>query len=468
MKILFVDDDDSIRDLFVLVLDNIFDQVQIVECTSGNNAIRRLQESSEYDLIISDFNMPNGTGSDLYDFILTEKIKTPFVLFTTESHQSISSIFPKFHSRENLDAQLAKNFDRKLFRSFVIEFVSKMVPGWGHLASQDQVPATEINYSKVRLPYFWRFNTTLCDVYLRLSDSGSKYIKIFNQGDNYSRSDIDRFATKLNVSNQKFLYINSKDYDRFSTSFYQTPFLIFDKEKILGQQEDVIVTTQAIIQEIAQSAGISSTAIKLSDESVNEIVKIVENDDFKLKLSSILKRVREQKDYLYDHSYLLSCVAAAICLHMDWTYKETIRKLSYAAIFHDITLDDPILAKVDNLDLEVLRKFPKEKIRKYQKHPQEIADMVREARVFPPGVDTIILQHHENAEGNGFPHQISPLKLYPLVAVFIIAHDFINRLYEVDFDNGKYESIIAAFQKRYNTGHFKKPMEALKKMYSSS
>ncbi|PJB52881.1 MAG: DNA-binding response regulator, partial [Bdellovibrio sp. CG_4_9_14_3_um_filter_39_7] len=40
MRILIVDDDDSIRDYLIIVLENLLDSLDIIECTSSQEALK--------------------------------------------------------------------------------------------------------------------------------------------------------------------------------------------------------------------------------------------------------------------------------------------------------------------------------------------------------------------------------------------------------------------------------------------
>ena len=60
MKILYIEDSDEVRQLYVVLLDNIFPDVNIVETFSGNQAIAILhKQENVFDLIICDYEMPD-------------------------------------------------------------------------------------------------------------------------------------------------------------------------------------------------------------------------------------------------------------------------------------------------------------------------------------------------------------------------------------------------------------------------
>jgi len=145
---------------------------------------------------------------------------------------------------------------------------------------------------------------------------------------------------------------------------------------------------------------------------------------------------------------------------MKWETPEIITKLVYASIFHDLQLNDPDLAFIDNLNSDKLIDYPIEEITKFKQHPTLMAEMITKSRTIPLDVDTIIAQHHENVYGTGFPMQLKPFNIMPIVCVFIISHDFVNKLYENDFDPDSISYICDEFRKKYAIGNFEKIINA--------
>ena len=65
MKILIIEDDDTIRQLAVLSLTKSFPGSEIIEAADGQAAMI-LYDKHKFDLIICDFEMPNKNGGDVY------------------------------------------------------------------------------------------------------------------------------------------------------------------------------------------------------------------------------------------------------------------------------------------------------------------------------------------------------------------------------------------------------------------
>ena len=80
MKILICDDEQFILEGFVFFLSD-FD-VEVTTATSGNDAISKLTE--KFDVIISDYRMPDGDGKELLTYIRANESLFPgrFILFS--------------------------------------------------------------------------------------------------------------------------------------------------------------------------------------------------------------------------------------------------------------------------------------------------------------------------------------------------------------------------------------------------
>jgi HD-GYP domain-containing protein (c-di-GMP phosphodiesterase class II) len=75
----------------------------------------------------------------------------------------------------------------------------------------------------------------------------------------------------------------------------------------------------------------------------------------------------------------------------------------------------------------------------------------------------IIAQHHERADGTGFPRGLAQTYIAPLGAVFIVAHD----MAQVALKKGpefKPADFLAEIRDKYKTGQFRKVVQAIEQM----
>jgi len=85
MRILIVDDSSTMR----RIIGNVVQQLGISkedfdEAEDGVVAWKLFQEKNNYDVVLTDWNMPNMNGLDLVKHIRTADKKVPIVMITTE------------------------------------------------------------------------------------------------------------------------------------------------------------------------------------------------------------------------------------------------------------------------------------------------------------------------------------------------------------------------------------------------
>lgn len=89
IHLLVVDDDESLRQLLAYRLSHeLNDQVRIrvSEAKSGNEAIELLKAGRKFCLIISDYEMPDGDGCELQDYLIKSKSDSFLMFYSSEAN----------------------------------------------------------------------------------------------------------------------------------------------------------------------------------------------------------------------------------------------------------------------------------------------------------------------------------------------------------------------------------------------
>lgn len=79
-KILIVDDEEMLQDLFELIFLSEFD-CQTFKAGNGKEAMDLLKKGEQFDLIVSDYKMPLATGGELCLYNM-QNANIPFFLFS--------------------------------------------------------------------------------------------------------------------------------------------------------------------------------------------------------------------------------------------------------------------------------------------------------------------------------------------------------------------------------------------------
>lgn len=82
IRCLVAEDEWYISDLLEHRIKEAFD-ADVILVESGNKAIDVLNHDKNFDFIVSDFQMYDGTGEDLLNFLIENNIKIPFAFYTS-------------------------------------------------------------------------------------------------------------------------------------------------------------------------------------------------------------------------------------------------------------------------------------------------------------------------------------------------------------------------------------------------
>ena len=106
MKILVADNLVEIRLLLSLMLQTSID-AKIDEADDGEQALQLIHQNGPYDLVISDYDMPNKNGCEFYNELRHLYPSTPFILVSSDAESYLKE-FKSFHNF----SYIQKPFDR--------------------------------------------------------------------------------------------------------------------------------------------------------------------------------------------------------------------------------------------------------------------------------------------------------------------------------------------------------------------
>ncbi len=442
-SIVIIEEKGEIRDRVFFAIANSSLKFQTHHFFSITDACEYLNNKNHVDLIVlGRFTEPKNY-IDFLKHLNLNNIKTPIMTFDEGNISKLENEFLKINQKSVVLKFNIKQGD------FEDEF--------HYILTQNRVgdiAEERKKFKKIKIVYFLRFNKALCDIYLKISND--KFIKIIHAGDEYKRDFIYKFSDKR----VRYLYIEEGDYDHFSGCILNTPFLIFSENSEEMDSMDLCSMTLEVIHDLVKTTGISPDVIKLVDAVTNKIESDINR---KSNLRDLLFRLKNRRDYLYDHSYLVAYLSIAVCREMEWDSETTRNKLTYAAILHDVLIDDPELAFAFDLGLDELSTFSEKDIEEYKKHPELTARLISDCSRLPPNIDKIVLQHHERPNGTGFPRRLSATNISKLSGIFNLCHEFVNDLYHNDFDSAKLPLILSKLEISYAKGNYRDGVIGIRK-----
>jgi hypothetical protein len=224
-----------------------------------------------------------------------------------------------------------------------------------------------------------------------------------------------------------------------------------------------------VVHDVVSRVGFSKEVQELAKKAAALTLKALGSSP---KLSMILSRLkRHEGRYIASHSLMLAEIACAIAHRVGAGSPQVFLKLTMASFLHDLMLEDDTLARVRSLP-ELERVQPSEEgkesalVRAYRLHPVRAARYAACFDEIPTDVDTILLQHHEQPDGSGFPRGLVHQQMNPLACLFIVAHELLD-FYLDTVPSGDRGLVVQAFLNEKkpkfasNTGDFQKIWDSL-------
>tara|TARA_B110001454_G_scaffold219203_1_gene252189 strand:+ start:117412 stop:118746 length:1335 start_codon:yes stop_codon:yes gene_type:complete len=407
MKVLIVEDEIDVADLIQIFISLEFPEAEITIASDGKDALEKLNVLKGVDFIFSDFNMPIKNGGDLYLEVRQLYPETPFILITSED--------PKKH-KQFLGAtnfyHIDKPFSDKDISNRIVQIQSgiKTSPG----KSKDYVPV-----DVMALQRLFKINTSL---YLKISSE--KFVKVLHPGSEFNQSEVHRFSDKAIDE----LYIEKIDFENFIKDYRKNVFSRLAWEKVKTEEKfEILVDDIALIGKASRIFGWSPAVVALAQENISNVINVVKTEPAFARWGEMLKNDKNKK--LASHTILLTFMLTELATRMNWASQGTIEKLTFAAILHDIELNDDLFADKQTLLMhdEIVNLKETAPESKVLSHPIDAAQLTLNWPMCPSDVDVIIRQHHERPDGRGFPLGLASFKISPLSAAFIMCEDVIYK-----------------------------------------
>jgi len=439
MQILLVKSDDTQRSAFAFILNTEFG-ISVKEANSmqvGLNFL--LDDANKFDLLICDDSAEN---QKLLKYLLTGDGNTRALIIKDPNVPSILA-FPDliagYINPSNISDELKKHFAEKL-NSF------KPEPKGG----------VDADYCRIRAQTALQKFPLMLDLFVRLS--AEKYVRVFKKGDSFTEKDITNFLTKKQI---EYLFCQKGDAVLLAKKLKEDMERDFKLATATpeGGTKAAAAAQEAAI-ELGNRIGFTPEVQAVAKQGIVSCLKTIGNG--KPQLAKIVRGIMAEKDkYVGSHAILTAQFACSLANGLSWSSETTYHKLTFAAFFHDMIITNNKLAQVKDLAELERRKseFTEEEYKRYKQHPSAIAQIIKTFSEVPPDVDLIIAQHHERPNGTGFPRGLSAQNIAPLSAVFIIAHDLVDYI----FDNGMrdIELFFGEYKEKYSQGHFKKMLASI-------
>ncbi len=313
------------------------------------------------------------------------------------------------------------------------------------------------SYFPIQIQHLAEVDTEICDVDVYIYESDN-FDLIIEKGEAFPFILIE----ELKGSGVVHLYVEKNERLKFVNQMTAN-ILNALKSEGLSDEKQISLGSVAFdtVQNMLELSGMTENAVELAQESVNNMVRLVEHGD---PLFDLLRKLKENTDsYLFQHSVLIAAIAHKVVLSMDWGSEEKADKICFVALFHDICLENDEQAKIyTNRDLRKSSLSEREK-KVVEQHALKASMLVKANPNVPFGADSIILQHHGMLNGIGFSAEQNS-SLSQMAIVFMVVEDFCNRIISVEPEFFNRANIINSLKRKYSKGMFRKVVEVIENM----
>lgn len=195
-------------------------------------------------------------------------------------------------------------------------------------------------------------------------------------------------------------------------------------EKLKEKRENLRKCTENYNATMKDIPNIMDKMVTGSQEAVNNAKTIVTKiaGNFLGDYDSImhLMAIKETEESIYYHSLNVSVLALMLGANAKLTPIE-MRDLGMGTLFHDIGK-----SRIDNKVLNKNAPLTKAEQNLIQLHPRYGIEIVSKSKSFPSAAAMVILQHHEEYNGNGYPQHLKGDKISKLARITSVVNMYDN------------------------------------------
>ncbi|TNF27299.1 MAG: response regulator [Deltaproteobacteria bacterium] len=449
MKILYAEDNLEIASLFLEILNENFPEFKVFHVDNGKKAIDYLQ-SDIFDLVISDYTMPEVNGGGVLNYMLDNNREEPFILITGEKIK----LLPEFKGKTPTDKM--KFLNKPVDEDVIVQTIARMLNLTDHLQEEGSSIPKDNDFIGIEISRITNLNSAPCDFYLRLNES--KMIKVINRNGIELQDIVNKYDSK-GVSK---LYVVQSDLEDFNNSLTKRIEIALDSKEELSTNSRVALAGDAIItvQENLLNFGIKEDFVNHANKIVDHVLATYSMDT---GMNNLIKMIQTANDgYFLQHSMLTSFLSNIILRNSEWNSVSNQEKITMASLFHDISLKNGEHEDWESKSFLMGINKDNENIPKdFLDHPQRTVELLSKVPNMPD-LFTIILEHHEKPDGTGFPRGLKANRLSPMSCILIMSHHLSDL---IAFKHGEAkldDEMLSTLDTIYKDGHFVQLLSSLK------
>ncbi len=268
--------------------------------------------------------------------------------------------------------------------------------------------------TEVPKDFFFDGMTLPASIYLKMKTSN--YLVIGKRTDKANFSNLHSFNNE-----EAHVFVKSSEYPALVAAVTSLT------GKVLSQKSVPDSVKLKFLSGLAEDAMTSLNAAGMT--SVSKVQKLGELVDQMSRSLSAFEQIIEILHQLPNneakHSMTTCLVSMLLCDELQINLPMAREKVAMGSLLHDVGLRfvaPEILQKPRHL-------WSPDDLASYETHPMKGIEMLRDMKDLPSDVLLIVAEHHENAQGTGFPKKMRDIKISPLGKIVALANYYSSLLF---------------------------------------
>lgn len=425
-RVMIIDPDVELRELTTLFVSEVLG-AELAEFAGAESAIENLKQcSSKPDLVISDFQLSDGSGALIENFLRSHSPEVHFLLLTSDDQK----VHPQLLDGNTNRAYLQKPYDSHEFQSIITAILEK---------NKDK-PITKSDYIPIPLGVLNQLQNIPCALYLKIGPD--HFVKALNAQSVFGEANFQRLKAKSIA----YLFVERENLSKLLGDFREQALSKHFLQMMKTRPREIVALSKGVKEFLlvaAKTMKWSQDINRIGEENIRMVQNIVAS---KKGLQSVLDWFADPNTHERGLSsgFFLSYVLADLVRKLKVPIPGALEKLTLAAFFHDMALDEYHLLNQANFvnAIRVGGATSRESIEIIRNHPQKAWEELQGWKQCSPDVLRIISEHHELPNGAGFPKGLQEQYLHPLSKIFIVANELNEIFHRVRDKKGIKEELI--------------------------
>jgi putative nucleotidyltransferase with HDIG domain len=282
------------------------------------------------------------------------------------------------------------------------------------------------------------------DIYIERAQG--KFTKIFHCNQALDVTQVKRYHDEKNV---KYFYVHNASKDTYSHYVEKLLEASLAEPQSLTPQAMRSILNEMVnisLESIHSKTEVDQKGIQFAATAVKGCTQLLEND-FE-GLCRIMKLLAS-RPYSLKHSFMVSIFSLLLARGLDYESERTLLNLGIGALLHDIGMTR---VKSELVTKEDLTSEEFKEIKEHTHLGVRIVDGIK--RGITSEIRSIILQHHEQPNGYGYPNSLIDREIFPLAKIVTIADVFCSLVSESPYGRSPIHTKVAIKQMLEERGRF--------------